>query len=130
VFWDKLKQEGTPLRMDYIAAWAGSDTNATPLDLGSLGDKPLATTFADGTPLPDRAPYLNNPTGAFTSDQSNPAQVTLDLNGVTASNVAGLSNFMAFSAQSQTHLNANGLCYIIGQNASDPFYQPDVHPAM
>jgi hypothetical protein len=129
VFWDKLKQEGTPLRMDYIAAWAGSDTNATPLDLGTLGDKPLATTFADGTPLPDRAPYLNNPTGKFTSDQSNPMQVTLDLNGVPSSNIAGLSNFMAFSAQSQTHLNANGLCYIIGQNASDPFYHPDVAPA-
>ncbi len=46
VFWDKLKQEGTPLRMDYIAAWAGADTNTTPLDLGSLADKPLATTFA------------------------------------------------------------------------------------
>ena len=130
VFWDKLKQEGTPLRMDYIAAWAGSDTNTTPLDLGTLADKPLATTFADGTPLPDRAPYLNNPTGTFTSDQTNPAQVTLDLNGVPASDISGLSAFMAFSAQSQTHLNANGLCYIVGQNASDPFYHPVIAPAM
>jgi hypothetical protein len=128
VFWDKLKQEGTPLRMDYIAAWAGSDTTATPLDLGTLGDKPLATTFADGTPLPDRAPFLDNPTGAFTTDQTDPTQVTLNLNGVTAGNIAGLSNFMAFSAQSQTHLNANGLCYIVGQNASDPFYHPSVGP--
>ena len=86
--------------------------------------KPLATTFGDGTPLPDRAPYLDNPTGTFTSDQTNPSQVTLDLNGVPASNISGLSAFMAFSAQSQTHLNANGLCYIVGQNASDPFYHP------
>jgi hypothetical protein len=130
VFWDKLKQEGTPLRMDYIAAWAGSDTSANPLDLGSLADTPLATTFADGTPLPDRAPFLNNSTGTFTSDQSNTGQVTLDLNGVTASDIKGLSNFMAFSAQSQTHLNANGLCYITGQNPSDPFYVPNVAPAM
>jgi hypothetical protein len=129
VFWDKLKQEGTPLRMDYIAAWAGSDTNTTPLDLGTLADKPLATTFADGSPLPDRAPYLNNPAGTFTSDQTNPSQVTLDLNGVTASDISGLSAFMAFSAQSQTHLNANGLCYIVGQNASDPFYMPNIAPA-
>jgi hypothetical protein len=128
VFWDKLKQEGTPLRMDYIAAWAGSNTNSTPLDLGSLADKPLATTFADGTPLPDRAPYLTNPTGTFTTDQTNPSQVTLDLNGVPASNISGLSAFMAFSAQSQTHLNANGLCYIVGQNASDPFYDPVIAP--
>jgi hypothetical protein len=36
---------------------------------------------------------------------------------------------MAFSAQSQTHLNANGLCYIVGQNASDPFYHPVIAPA-
>ncbi|HUJ57694.1 MAG TPA: hypothetical protein VLX92_04365 [Kofleriaceae bacterium] len=129
VFWDKLKQEGTPLRMDYIAAWAGADTNSTPLDLGTLGTKPLATTFSDGTPLPDRAPYLNNPTGTFTTDQTNPNQVTLDLNGVPSSDISGLSAFMAFSAQSQTHLNANGLCYIIGQNASDPFYQPMIAPA-
>jgi hypothetical protein len=128
VFWDKLKQEGTPLRMDYIAAWAGSDTNTTPLDLGSLADKPLATTFGDGTPLPDRAPYLTNPTGTFTSDQTNPSQVTLDLDGVPASNISGVSAFMAFSAQSQTHLNANGLCYIVGQNASDPFYDPMITP--
>jgi hypothetical protein len=128
VFWDKLKQEGTPLRMDYIAAWAGSDTNTTPLDLGSLADKPLATTFGDGTPLPDRGPYLTNPTGTFTSDQTNPSQVTLDLDGVPASNISGVSAFMAFSAQSQTHLNANGLCYIVGQNASDPFYDPMITP--
>ncbi|HTR52795.1 MAG TPA: hypothetical protein VMJ10_18905 [Kofleriaceae bacterium] len=130
VFWDKLKQEGTPLRMDHIAAWAGADTNTTPLDLGSLGTKPLALTFSDGTPLPDRAPYLNNPTGTFTSDQTDPTHVTLDLNGVTASDISGLSAFMAFSAQSQTHLNANGLCYIVGQNASDPFYDPVIAPGM
>jgi hypothetical protein len=127
-FWDKLKQEGTPLRMDYIAAWAGADSNTTPLDLGTLADKPLATTFGDGTPLPDRAPYLTNPAGMFTSDQTNPSQVTLDINGVPASDISGLSAFMAFSAQSQTHLNANGLCYIVGQNASDPFYQPTIAP--
>jgi hypothetical protein len=115
--------------MDYIAAWAGSDTNTTPLDLGTLATKPLATTFADGTPLPDRAPYITNPTGTFTSDQSNPSQVTLDVNGVSSSDISGLSAFMAFSAQSQTHLNANGLCYIVGQNASDPFYHPMIAPA-
>jgi hypothetical protein len=51
-----------------------------------------------------------------------------DLNGVPASDISGLANFMAFSAQSQTHLNANGLCYIKGQNASDPFYMPNVAP--
>lgn len=128
VFWDKLKQEGTPLRMDYIAAWAPADTTTTPLDLRTLADKPLATTFRDGTPLPDRAPHLVNPTGTFTSDQTDPGHVTLDLNGVPAANIKGIADFMAFSAQSQTHLNADGLCYVKGQNASDPFYVPNVAP--
>jgi hypothetical protein len=62
----------------------------------------------------------------FTTDQSNPTQVTLNLNGVPAMDIKGLGDFMAFSAQSQMHLNANGLCYIVGQDASDPFYVPDV----
>ena len=54
--------------------------------------------------------------------------VTLDLNGVPAANIKGIANFMAFSAQAQNHLNANGLCYVNGQNASDPFYVPNVTP--
>jgi hypothetical protein len=127
VFWDKLKQEGTPLRMDYIAAWAAVDTSTTPLDIATLAAKPLATTFSDGTPLPDRAIYQNVP-GGYTTDQSNPAQVTLDVNGVPAANIKGIADFMAFSGQSQTHLNADGLCYVVGQNASDPWYVPGVGP--
>jgi len=122
-FWDILKQEGAPLRFDPIAAWA---TTASPLDLRTLATKPLATTFSDGvTPIPDRGLCQNAP-GYTQSDQSNPAQVTLNLNGVPASNLPGIANFMAFSAQSQMHLNANGLCYIVGQQASDPYYLPDI----
>jgi hypothetical protein len=114
--------------MDPIAAWAPADTATAPLDLRALAGKPLATTFSDGTPLPDRAPYLVNPAGAFVSDQTDPGHVTLDLNGVPAANIKGIANFMAFSAQAQNHLNANGLCYVNGQNASDPFYVPNVTP--
>jgi hypothetical protein len=122
LFWDKLKQEGTPLRFDPIAAWAPADTSTTPLALDGL-NKSLSATFADGTPLPDRAAYQNVP-GGYTSDQSNPDQVLLDLNGVSSSSVKNLADFIAFSAQSQMHLNADGLCYVVGQNASDPFYAP------
>ncbi len=43
-----------------------------------------------------------------------------------AQNVPGLANFMAFSAQSQMHLNADGLCYVKGQSASDPYYSPAI----
>jgi hypothetical protein len=111
--------------MDPIAAWAPADTSTTPLSLNTLATKPLAVTFSDGTPLPDRAPY-QNVSGGYTSDQSSAGQVVLNLNGVPSSNVAGLANFMAFSAQSQMHLNANGLCYVVGQNAADPWYAPNV----
>ena len=75
--------------------------------------------------MPDRAPVQSVP-GGYTTDQSNPAQVTLGLNGVPASTLRGIGDFMAFSAQSQMHLNADGLCYIVGQNAADPFYVPAV----
>jgi hypothetical protein len=125
-FWDAVKIEGTPLRFDHIAAWAPAGTTAAaPFDLRTIAGKPLATTFSDGTPLPDRGPIQNVP-GGYTSNQSNPAQVTLNLNGVPASNLPGIANFMAFSAQSQMHLNADGLCYIVGQQAADPYYSPNL----
>jgi len=127
-FWDIVKQEGAPLRFDPIAAWAPPSTTAlAPLDLRTLAAKPLATTFSDGvTPIPDRGLCQNAP-GYTQSDQSNPGQVTLNTNGVPASDLPGIANFMAFSAQSQMHLNANGLCYIVGQQASDPYYAPNIH---
>jgi hypothetical protein len=136
VFWDKLKQEGAALRFDPIAAFAPADTSTTPFDLNSFHSQHLLATFADGTPLPDRAPDEPNPSpnaGGTTSDdtQPNPLQVTLNLNGVTAPDGSAfpddLVQFMAFSAQSQMHLNAQGLCYIKGQNPADPYYAPDVH---
>ena len=127
-FWDILKQEGAPLRFDPIAAWAPQGTTAaSPFLINTLASTPLAATFSDGTPLPDRAPDQTQLSGTpFTTDQSNPAQVTLGLNGVPASGIGGLADYMAFSAQSQMHLNANGLCYIVGQNAADPFFVPAV----
>lgn len=126
-FWDAVKIEGTPLRFDPVAAWATSANSTTPLNLNALATRPLSTTFADGTPLPDRGPFMNVP-GGYTSNQSNPDQIVLDLNGVPSSTVRGLADFMAFSAQSQMHLNADGLCYVVGQSAADPFYTPNVQP--
>ena len=123
-FWDLVKKEGALLRFDPIAAWAPASTTAVnPFDIRALGSKPLAATFADGTPLPDRAPFQVT---AVPTDQTNPHQVSLDLNGVPAPNLPGIANFMAFSAQSQMHLNADGLCYVVGQEASDPYYVPGI----
>jgi hypothetical protein len=136
VFWDKLKQEGAALRFDPIAAFAPADTRTTPFSLNTFHTQHLLATFADGSPLPDRAPDQPNPSpnaGANTPDdvQPNPLQVTFNLNGVTAPDGSAfpddLTQFMAFSAQSQMHLNAQGLCYIKGQNPADPYYAPDVH---
>ncbi len=136
VFWDKLKQEGAALRFDPIAAFAPADTSTTPFSLNTFHAQHLLAVFADGSPLPDRAPYQPNPSpnaGANTPDdvQPNPLQITFNLNGVTAPAGSAfpddLVQFMAFSAQSQMHLNAQGLCYIKGQNPADPYYAPDVH---
>lgn len=135
VFWDKLKQEGAALRFDPIAAFAPADTSTTPFSLNSFHAQHLLATFADGSPLPDRAPYQPNPSpnaGANTPDdvQPNPLQITFNLDGVTAPDGSAfpddLVQFMAFSAQSQMHLNAQGLCYIKGQNPADPYYAPKV----
>ena len=135
VFWDKLKQEGAALRFDPIAAFAPADTTTTPFDLNAFSAQRLLTKFADGTPLPDRAPFQPNPSpnaaAVNTNDaQPNPLQVTMNLNGVVSPDGSAfpddLVQFMAFSAQSQMHLNAQGLCYIKGQNPADPYYAPNV----
>jgi len=126
VFWDKVLIETTPLHFDPVAAWAPASAATTPVDLTALlAGKPLATTFSDGAPLPDRAPYQSIP-GGYTTDQANPSQFTLNLNGLPSANAPDMINFMAFSAQSQMHLNADGLCYVVGQNAADPFYKPNI----
>jgi hypothetical protein len=128
VFWDKLKDhDDIQLRFDPIAAWAPAGTTAAnPLDIRTLATKPIATTFSDGTPLPDRGPYQNVP-GGYACGGSRPcAQVTMTLNGVDSAKVPGLANFMAFSAQSQMHLNSDGLCYDVGQHSTDPFFTPGI----
>ena len=128
LFWDVLKEhEDVRLRFDPIAAWAPDGTSLEePFDLSELVDKPLAATFADGTALPDRAPYQDVP-GGYTCGGTRPCdQVTLNLNGLPVQNVTGLAGFMAFSAQSQMHMNADGLCYDVGQHSSDPFYTPEL----
>lgn len=126
LFWDILvEHDNVELRFDPIAAWAtaANSNPATPLDLRTLANKPLATTFADGTPLPDRGQFQNPATACDTPGRPC-AQVTMNLNGVPADRAPGLGNFMAFSAQSQMHLNSDGLCYDVGQHAPDPYFTP------
>jgi hypothetical protein len=35
-------------------------------------------------------------------------------------------NFMAFNAPAQMHMNANGICYVVGQNVNDPYFKPNI----
>ena len=110
---------GADARITRVGSWL----RRTKVDeLAQLVGKPTDATFADGTPLPDRGTAESG--AAYTSDQVSPTQVSLNVNGVTT--VADLADFIVFAAQSQMHLNADGLCYIKGQNAADPYFQP--HP--
>jgi len=128
LFWDRLIIHGQPLRFDPIAAWAPASAATTAVDLRTfLVGKPVATTFNDGTTaINDRGPIM---WPAFTSDMgASGAQVIYDRHGVPSTpNVPDLINFMVFSTQSQMHLNADGLCYVKGQNAADPYFNPNIH---
>jgi hypothetical protein len=141
VFWDKLEFEGEPLRFDPIAAWAPQNTTLNnPFWINNLTSQKLAAAFSDGTPLPDRGPYMQGPSGySFVSDQTSPPligcnggcgqdQVIMNVNGVTTVPATDYPDFMEFSVQSQTHLNAQGICYIEGQHSSDPYFTPNVQP--
>jgi hypothetical protein len=131
VFWDTLILEGAPLRFDPIAAFAPLDTRVVPFDLNGFHGQHIATTFGDAvrTPLPDRGPTTTGNGIPFTTDQgNNGVQVILNTNGVTSVPDDAV-DFMAFSAQSQMHLNAQGLCWVVGQHPSDPYYVPNVKPA-
>jgi hypothetical protein len=127
IFWDTLEHEGEPLRFDPIAAMAPANTTiANPFWINDLHQN-LATTFQDGTPLPDRGPFMMGNQMPFTTDMpNNGVQVILDTAGVTTVPATSYPSFMQFSVQSQAHLNAQGLCYIVGQHPEDPYYQPEV----
>ncbi len=130
LFWDTLLHEGEPLRFDPIATWApAGTTEANPFFLNDLSQQPLATVFSDGgVPLPDRGPFMTgNGLPPFMSHQANPNQVIMNTSGINSfPNV--YPDFMVFSVQSQMHLNAQGLCYVVGQHANDPYFVPNVQP--
>ena len=77
--------------------------------------------------MPDRGPVQPTKDCYDSSFQPNPTQLTFHLSGsaglVPATVVKNLADFMAFSGQSQTHLNADGLVTTPG-DANDPFYVP------
>jgi hypothetical protein len=107
-FWDRLNVEGTPLHFDPIAARASSDgPPATPgqVDIDDLANADVsALTTRDGAPLPWRSVVPD-----YTAP---PGQMSYDANGTAFSAPNSLAAYLAYSAASGGHLNADGECEV------------------
>ena len=107
-FWDALNVEGTPLHFDPIAANAlgyGSPDQASSVSIDDLVDVDITgfTTRA-GDPLPWRS---------LVSDYDAPAgQMKYDPNGTSFKKVNSFAAYLAYSAASGGHMNADGECEI------------------
>jgi hypothetical protein len=107
-FWDTLNVEGTPLHFDPIAAQAssygmpGTPGRVTTTDLANV-DVTGFTTRA-GQPLPWRSvvPDYTAPGG----------QMTYNPNGTSFSRANSLAAYLAYSAASGGHMNADGECEV------------------
>jgi hypothetical protein len=107
-FWDTLNVEGTPLHFDPIAANAvGYGTPGEPgrVSIDELvGVDVTGFTTAEGEPLPWRS---------LVSDYDAPAgQMRYDSNGTSFQKVNSFAAYLAYSAASGGHLNADGECEI------------------
>jgi len=114
VFWDTLNVEGTPLHFDPIAAQAS--TYGAPSMPGVVTSDDLANvditamTTRSGEPLPWRSvvPDYTAPAG----------QMTYAANGTSFAMVNGFASYLAYSAASGGHMNADGECEV--QNDFSP----------
>lgn len=107
-FWDTLNVEGTPLHFDPIAAQAS--TYGMPDTPGSVTTSDLVNvdvtgfTTRAGEPLPWRSvvPDYTAPAG----------QMTYAANGTSFTVANSLAAFLAYSAASGGHMNADGECEV------------------
>ncbi len=107
-FWDTLNVEGTPLHFDSIAAQALGDGTAdapgvvTSDDLVDVDITGFETR--DGQVLPARS---------LVSDYQAPAgQLRFDSNGTSFDEANSFLSYLAYSAASGGHLNADGECEV------------------
>jgi hypothetical protein len=108
VFWDTLNVEGTPLHFDPIAANASS--YGDPTTPGSVVIEDLASVDITGftTRAGDALPWRS-----LVSDYTAPAgQMTYDANGTSFGAVNSLASYLAYSAASGGHMNADGECEV------------------
>jgi len=101
-FWSKLNVEGTELHFDPIAARADASGNVTTADLAT--DDVTAFTRRDGTKLEGRSLI-----GGYTAP---PGQLSFDQNGTTFAKPNSYASYLAYSAASGGHLNADGECTV------------------
>ena len=108
-YWSKLNIEGTELHFDQIAALSST--------YGTVGAAPGTVTLDDlinadftgfktkaGEPLPARS---------LVPDYTAPAgQLAFDANGTTFAKANSYAGYLAYSATSGGHLNADGLCKV------------------
>lgn len=107
-FWDKLNVEGTPLHFDPIAANASADGTVTIDDLANVDV--TAFTTRSGEPLPWRS---------LVSDYDAPTgQMRFDANGTSFAKANSYASYLAYSAASGGHMNADGECVV--KNAFAP----------
>ncbi len=108
LFWSKLNVEGTPLHFDPIAANAssigfdGGTTTASIDDLLNVDITGVKTKSGEALPWRSVVSDFTPPSG----------QLKYDPNGTSFSSVNSYAHFLAYSAASGGHLNADGECNV------------------
>lgn len=101
-FWDKLNVEGTPLHFDPIAANASTDGTVTIDDLVDVDVTGFKTKAGDVLPARSLVSDYTAPTG----------QLKYDTNGTSFTKANSLASYLAYSAASGGHMNADGECEV------------------
>lgn len=107
-FWDKLNVEGTPLHFDPIAA--NASTYGTPSSPGTVTIEDLVNV--DVTGFKTKSGEIL-PARSLVSDFTAPAgQLKFDTNGTSFARANSFAAYLAYSAASGGHMNADGECEI------------------
>jgi hypothetical protein len=107
-FWDALNVEGTPLHFDPIAAHAS--TYGDPSEPGIVTIEDLVDVDISGFQTKDGETL---PWRSLVSDYTAPSgQMKYDPNGTSFTVVNSLASYLAYSAASGGHMNADGECEV------------------
>jgi hypothetical protein len=107
-FWDTLNVEGTPLHFDPIAAQAS--TYGMPEEPGTVTIEDLVDVDVTGFKTKDGEIL---PWRSLVSDYDAPAgQMKYDTNGTSFKKANSFAAYLAYSAASGGHLNADGECEV------------------